>query len=195
MKRTGDEKRSRILAEGIQLMLRKGYHGTGIQEIVAAAGVPKGSFYNYFSSKEDFVLTAMEVASRDHLAGFESALNEGSPSARQRIIDQYEAMTAGYEASRDYTTGCFVGNLCQELADANAAVSEKSEYLFRNYTASLARCIRMAQDAGEVSRNVDPDRLAEAIFNSWEGAMLRMKSSRSIQPLNAFLDMLAVLLS
>ena len=194
MKTAKDEKRSRILAEGIELMLRKGYHGTGIQEIVAAAGVPKGSFYNYFKSKEDFILTAMEAASRDHLAEFESALNAGSPSPRQRIIDQYAAMAAAYEASRDYTTGCFAGNLCQELADANAAVSEKAEFLFRNYTASLARCIREAQDAAEVGRDVDPDRMAEAIFNSWEGAMLRMKSSRSIQPLNAFLDMLAVLL-
>jgi len=195
MKTAKDEKRSRILAEGIELMLRKGYHGTGIQEIVVAAGVPKGSFYSYFRSKEDFVLTAMEVASRDHLAGFASALNSGSPSPRQRIIDQYAAMAAGYEASRDYTTGCFVGNLCQELADANAAVSEKAEYLFRNYTASLARCIRKAQDAGEISRRADPDRMAEAIFNSWEGAILRMKSSRSIQPLNAFLKMLEILLS
>ena len=87
-----------------------------------------------------------------------------------------------------------MGNLCQELADSHLAVSEKAEYLFRSYTASLARCIRKAQDAGEVNRRVDPDRLAEAIFNSWEGAVLRMKSSRSIQPLNAFLEMLDALL-
>ena len=194
MKTAKDEKRSHILAEGIALMLRQGYHGTGIQEIVATAGVPKGSFYNYFKSKEDFLLTAMEVASRDHLAGFEAVLTDGSPSPRQRIIDYYSSAAAAYEASRDYTTGCFVGNVCQELADTNAAVSEKAEYLFRNYTASLARCIRKSQDAGEVSRHVDPDRLAEAIFNSWEGAILRMKSSRSIQPLNVFVDMLEMLL-
>ena len=87
----------------------------------------------------------------------------------------------------------FVGNLCQELADTNAAVAEKAEYLFRIYSSALGRCIRSAQDAGEVNRDADPDRLAEAIFNSWEGAILRMKSSRNIQPLNAFLDMLAVL--
>ncbi len=104
------------------------------------------------------------------------------------------AMATAYEESHSYTTGCFVGNLCQELADTNAAVAEKAEYLFRIYTSALARCIRSAQDAGEVNREADPDRLAEAIFNSWEGAILRMKSSRNIQPLNAFLDMLAVLL-
>jgi TetR/AcrR family transcriptional repressor of nem operon len=194
MKKSKDDKRSIILDAGSQLMHRKGYHGTGIQEMVDAAGVPKGSFYNYFKSKEDFVLAAMEHASRDHMAGFETALTSGSQSPRRRIIDYYNAMATAYEESHSYTTGCFVGNLCQELADTNAAVAEKAEYLFRIYTTVLARCIRSAQDAGEVNRDTDPDRLAEALFNSWEGAILRMKSSRSIQPLNAFLDMLAALL-
>ena len=194
MKTTKEDKRSTILDAGAELMLRQGYHGTGIQEIVDAAGVPKGSFYNYFKSKEDFALAAMEFTSRDHIAGFEAALTTDSPSPRQRMMDSYAAMAAIYEESRSYTAGCFVGNLCQELADTNAAVAEKAEYLFRIYTTALARCIRSAQGAGEVSKDADPDRLAEAIFNSWEGAILRMKSSRSIQPLNAFLDMLAALL-
>lgn len=194
MNTTKGDKRAAILDAGAQLMLRKGYHGTGIQEIVDAAGVPKGSFYNYFKSKEDFALAAMESTSRDSIAGFETALTADYPSPRQRIIDSYAGMAAVYEASRNYTTGCFVGNLCQELADTNAAIAEKAEYLFRNYTVPLARCIRSAQDAGEVDRKADPDRLAEAIFNSWEGAILRMKSSRNIRPLDAFLAMLAALL-
>ena len=67
MKMTKDLKRVRILDAGTELMLRKGYHGTGIQQIVDAAGVPKGSFYSYFKSKEDFVLAAMEHTSRDHI--------------------------------------------------------------------------------------------------------------------------------
>jgi TetR/AcrR family transcriptional repressor of nem operon len=194
MKTTRNDKRAAIIQAGKELMLRQGYHGTGIQEIVDTAGVPKGSFYNYFKSKEDFALAAMEVTSRDHIAGFEAALQGGIPSPRGRIVNVYAAMARAYDASRSYTTGCFVGNLCQELADTNIAVAEKAEYLFRNYTTALARCIRSAQEAGEVTRDADPDRLAEAIFNSWEGAILRMKSSRNIQPLNAFLGMLEMLL-
>jgi TetR/AcrR family transcriptional repressor of nem operon len=194
MKSTKDDRREAILGSGAELMLRKGYHGTGIQQIVDAAGVPKGSFYNYFRSKEDFALAAMEHASRDHITGFEAALQKDSPSPRMRIIEGYTAMTKAFDEARNYTTGCFVGNLCQELADTNTAVAEKAEHLFRIYTTALARCIRDAQAAGEVTRDADPDRLAEAIFNSWEGAILRMKSCRSIRPLNAFLDMLSALL-
>ena len=189
------DKRETLLASGAAVMLRKGYNGTGVQEIVDGAGVPKGSFYNYFRSKEDFVVSAMEQASCDSIAYFESALTDDNRPARQRIIDTYREMVAVIESSRDYTKGCFVGNMCQELADTHTAIAEKAEYLFRRYTSPLARCLRQAQAQGDVSSEADPDKLAEAIFNSWEGAVLRMKSSRNSQPLNAFLDMLTSLLS
>lgn len=195
MKTDKEEKRKAILDAGAEVMQRKGYHGTGVQEIVEGARVPKGSFYHYFKSKEDFVLAAMEHLSCDHITRFEEALEEEGKSPRQRIINTFATLVATIEAVRNFSKGCFVGNMCQEMADTNAAVAEKAEYLFRRYTAPLARCIRKAQTAGEITSGVDPDKLAEAIFNSWEGAVLRMKSSRNSLPLNAFLDMLHLLLS
>jgi TetR/AcrR family transcriptional regulator, transcriptional repressor for nem operon len=104
-------------------------------------------------------------------------------------------MVDAYVKEKDFTRGCFVGIMCQEMADTNVAVADKAEYLFRRYTAALARCICELQDAGESRRMLDADKLAEFIFNSWEGAMLRMKSSRNTQPLNAFLDTLKMLLT
>jgi len=195
MKTTKDDKRTAILTSGAEAMLHKGYHGTGVQEIVDGAGVPKGSFYHYFNSKEDFALAAMEHMSCDGITTFEAALEDDGRSPRQRIMVAYGNAVAAIEAARDYAKGCFVGNMCQELADTHAAVAEKAEYLFRRYTAPLARCIRRGQAAGEINTDADPDKLSEAIFNSWEGAVLRMKSSRNSQPLNAFLDMLRTLLS
>ena len=64
MMKTKKGKKDALIEAGKGIMLRKGYHGTGVKEIVDAAGVPKGSFYNYFKSKEDFVLSAMEYAGR-----------------------------------------------------------------------------------------------------------------------------------
>ena len=99
-----------------------------------------------------------------------------------------------YNETHSYTTGCYVDNLYQELAGSNRAIAEKAEYLVHQDTTALSRCIRKALDAGEVDGKDDPARLAEAIINSCQGAKLRMKSSRSIQPLNAFLGMLEILL-
>lgn len=193
MKKRDDKKRV-LLEAGSDLMLCKGYHGTGIQEIVDAAGVPKGSFYNYFKSKEDFVLAAMEHSSRQHISSFEKALLNGDRPPGERIIAAFQRMTDDYIREKDFTRGCFVGNMCQEMADANVSVAEKAEYLFRSYTAALARCIRELQSSGGNRQQLDADKLAEYIFNSWEGAILRMKSSRNAQPLNAFMDTLKVLL-
>jgi TetR/AcrR family transcriptional regulator, transcriptional repressor for nem operon len=192
--REKDTKKRELLATGSDLMLCKGYHGTGIQQIVDAAGVPKGSFYNYFKSKEDFVVSAMEYRSREAIRDFEQALEEGDLPPDQRIVGVFQRMIAAFEKKKDYTRGCFVGNMCQEMADANIAVAEKAEYLFRRYTAALARCLRELQDSGRSRRVLDADKLAEFIFNSWEGAVLRMKSSRNAQPLNAFVDTLRILL-
>jgi TetR/AcrR family transcriptional repressor of nem operon len=194
MMREKDEKKRELLASGSELMLCKGYHGTGIQQIVDAAGVPKGSFYNYFKSKEDFVVSAMEYRSRDSIRDFELALAQGDLPPDQRIIGAFQCMITAFESKKDYTRGCFVGNMCQEMADTNSAVAEKAEYLFRRYAAALARCLRELPESGQTRRVLDADKLAEFIFNSWEGAVLRMKSSRNAQPLNAFIDTLRILL-
>jgi TetR/AcrR family transcriptional regulator, transcriptional repressor for nem operon len=189
-----DTKKRTLLETGSVLMLCKGYHGTGIQQIVDTAGVPKGSFYNYFKSKADFVIAAMEHSSRDTIRAFEQALEEGGLPPDQRIIKAFRRMTEAFVKEKDFTRGCFVGNMCQEMADTNAAIAEKAEYLFRRYTAALARCLRERQDTDRNRRLPDADKLAEFIFNSWEGAVLRMKSSRNAHPLNAFIDTLEILL-
>lgn len=184
------DKKTEILQAGAKVMHCKGYHGTGVQQVVAAAGVPKGSFYNYFKSKEDFVIAAMEFVGRPSILQFEAALQNQALSSSQRIIAAFESQIQTFENEKAYTKGCFVGNMCQEVADTRPAVAEKAEYMFRAYTAVLGRCLRQAQEEGRISAVYDPDKLAEFIFNSWEGAILRMKSSRSAQPLHAFLDIL-----
>ena len=75
-------KRSIIIAVGADPLLRQGYHGTGIQEFLDSAGVPKGSFYNYFKGKEDFGLAAMEDTCRDHICRFEVAPKDTTKSPR-----------------------------------------------------------------------------------------------------------------
>ena len=192
--RDRDDKKRALLEAGTNLMRCKGYHGTGIQQIVDAAGVPKGSFYNYFKSKTDFVLAAMEHTSRRHISAFEEALLNGDRPPGDRIVSAFEKMTDAYIREKDFTKGCFVGNMCQEMADTIRPVAEKAEYLFRNYTTALARCIRALQQEDDTRQAMDADKLAEFIFNSWEGALMRMKASRSPQPLTAFRAVLACIL-
>ena len=79
------DKRDLILAKGAAVMTRRGYHGTGVQEIVQAAGIPKGSFYHYFASKEDFALQALAFIYQPRLQRYAEALSNPalSPRAQQ----------------------------------------------------------------------------------------------------------------
>ena len=80
------DKRELILAKGSQVMTRRGYHGTGVMEIVQAAGIPKGSFYHYFASKEDFALQALDFVYRPRLMRYAEALGNAALSPRARFL-------------------------------------------------------------------------------------------------------------
>lgn len=185
------DKRATLLNAGAEVMLQKGYNGTGIQEIVDRAGVPKGSFYNYFKSKEAFAVSALECLSQASRKAYETVLLDLEISPRQRLLNLFDQLIADHIASRDFTKGCLVGKLCQEMAEVNPVIGDKVEYLFRHYASVISRCVRESQSAGEIDPERDADQLAEFIFNSWEGALMRMKASRSPQPLNAFREILA----
>ncbi len=187
-------KRANLLDAGAEVMLQKGYNGTGIQEIVDRAGVPKGSFYNYFKSKEAFAVSALEHLSQASREAYEAVLQDPQVSPRQRLLNLFDQFIADHIASHDFTKGCLVGKLCQEMAEVNPVIGDKVEYLFRHYASVISRCVRESQSAGEIDPEWDADQLAEFIFNSWEGALMRMKASRSPQPLNAFREVLATVL-
>ncbi|RLC13813.1 MAG: TetR family transcriptional regulator [Deltaproteobacteria bacterium] len=182
--------KAKILQSGSDIMYRKGYNGTGIKEITDAAGIPKGSFYNYFKSKEHFAISAIEFAGNATFERIKATLNDRDKLPIERIETFFSEMVGRYVKEMKFTKGCFIGNMCQEMADVNRAIGDKVDYIFRNYTAMLSACLREARESGAIQPDCDVDKLSEFIFNSWEGALLRMKASRNSQPLNAFMEIL-----
>ena len=171
-------------------MHHKGYNDTGIKEITDAAGIPKGSFYNYFKSKEQFAISALDYMSRQTLRLINSHLGDQTKPPLDRIIGFFAEMVEKNIRELKFKKGCFIGNFCQEMADVNKPIGKKIDDIFRNYTATLSRCLDEAQKKGDIRTDYDVDTLAEFIFNSWEGALTRMKASRNAQPLTAFMDIL-----
>ena len=167
----------------------KGYNGTSVKDIVDAASVPKGSFYNYFASKESFAVDALEAVScREYLTS-RDLLSTGnkSPLLRMQSFFEQGALRA---CEGDYKLGCFFGNMGQEMSDSNEAIRHKvREILIRN-TQLFADVLEQAKEMGEISESAQTDVIAEFILNAWEGALIRMKTSRSRESLDVFLKML-----
>ena len=182
---TKKDTRSRILEQGARIIHQKGFNNTGIQEVLQAAGVPKGSFYFYFKSKEEFGLDLI-----DHFEGlmqgrmryhFDSADSAGLKSLKA-FFDEFMV----YFEREHFTCGCPIGNLAQELGDLNPRFQERLKRAFDNMKTGITRCLRTARNLDEIDPSLDPEETADFIVNSWEGALLRMKAEKNLQALELF---------
>src|SRR3954465_14067229 len=109
-----------LLETGKSVFLAKGYNNSGIEAILHAAGVPKGSFYYYFVSKEDFGLQVLNRFAEEIQDNFERSLGDTTLPPLERLKRYFEDVCIRLEA-RECRNGCLVGNLSQELADQSEA--------------------------------------------------------------------------
>lgn len=189
------DKRDLILAKGAQVMTRRGYHGTGVLEIVQAAGIPKGSFYHYFASKEDFALQALEHLYAPRLGRYQAALAGEALRPCERILSYYAELLAHFSRQDCPEYHCFIGSLSFEMAELSQPIGQRVEGILRQSVAILAACLEQARQVGELDSQTDCQALAEFIGNAWEGALMRMKVGRSVVPLEIFLTQLQRLLT
>ncbi len=176
-----------LIKAGRGIVVEKGYNHTGIQEILQAAGVPKGSFYHFFSSKEEFGLAIIDYDAQMHDRIVEQYLQDDSLSPLNRIKRYFTFKLDEFE-SLQYREGCLFGNLSQEMADQNERFRLRLHDATNRWRDQFAECFRAAQAVGEISKQHDAQALAEFCLNSWEGALLQMKLTKNDAPLKTFIE-------
>jgi TetR/AcrR family transcriptional repressor of nem operon len=177
--------RNRILEVGSRIIHQKGFTNTGIQEILNEAGVPKGSFYFYFKSKEDFGLALIDQF-ESLVGGRLAAVLEDKSLAPLARLKSFFSSFRNYFEAPSCSRGCPIGNLSQELSDVNENIRQRLERSFSAMGSSIEKCLYEARDNGELHNDLPVPEVAGYIINSWEGALLRMKVSRDIGPLLVF---------
>jgi TetR/AcrR family transcriptional repressor of nem operon len=178
-----------LMDAGTQLLLEQGYHHTGIQDVLQAAGVPKGSFYYYFPSKEAFGLEVIAQFAAAYLARLERYLGDTTSSPLTRLRRHLDDTLVRFER-RGCRGGCLIGNLSQELADQHPVLRAQLDAVLTSWRARYAQLFREAQAIGELRADLEPEALADFYLNSFEGALLRAKVSKSPEPLRQFLTMM-----
>jgi TetR/AcrR family transcriptional regulator, transcriptional repressor for nem operon len=174
--------RRRIVDAAYERFFEFGYNGCGVQDIADAAGVPKGTFYNHFKSKEQLALEVLELY-RANLAG--SLVTKGESSPLSRLRAHFAHAAERYETAH-FKLGCLIGNLGAEISNANPALRQSLRAGLDQWSAAVAVVIRQAQAAGEIGARHDPDRLARVLVNCWEGATLRMKVDEDRRAIDDF---------
>lgn len=174
-----------LLEAGRQIFLERGYNNAGIEAVLQAANIPKGSFYYYFESKEDFGLQVLDRFAECFRVDLDEFLNDRSLTPLNRLRRYVDSRLERLK-SQECRKGCLIGNLSQEMADQSEAFRARLTQIFKSACERIAQCLGEAQEAGEIPRHLDVQVLAEFWLNSWQGAILRAKTIRSIAPLETF---------
>ncbi|WP_422928802.1 TetR family transcriptional regulator C-terminal domain-containing protein [Singulisphaera sp. PoT] len=178
-----------LLEAGKKVFLEKGYNNAGIEAILQTAGVPKGSFYYYFESKEDFGLQVINHFAAIYQANIEQFLDDEALGPLERLRRYFESTVERLE-SQQCRNGCLVGNLSQEMAAQSEVFRARLEEIFQGWVNRYAEVLDLAQRSGEIPPHLDVHELAEFWLNSWQGATLRAKATRSTGPLRTFLNIM-----
>src|SRR5687767_10139750 len=176
----------RLLDAGLATFLERGYNATGIQDLLVATSVPKGSFYHHFASKEDFALQVIDRYVAEVHALLDQALAEPDRSPLERVRVFFERLLGMY-ASQGYL-GSLLGLLGQELAPVSTAFRRRIEEAFDGIVRRLAETLEEARARGDLPSDTDAVQTATFMVNTWEGAALRSRLSRAGAPLEAALD-------
>ncbi|MBQ7586088.1 MAG: TetR family transcriptional regulator C-terminal domain-containing protein [Desulfovibrionaceae bacterium] len=188
MKSKHDDTKERILKAGMQLVPLFGYNATGLEAILTKAAVPKGSFYHYFRTKQDFGLELLARFVNESLETLDGFLNDATKQPLARLEDYIDHVIDEMER-QGCSRGCFVGNLSQELSDQNEAFRQALARVFEQWQEKIANCLATAQECSEVDTSLDVRVLARFFFSALEGAILQAKVLRSVEPLRDLKNM------
>jgi TetR/AcrR family transcriptional repressor of nem operon len=181
------ETREALIRCGRRVLTEQGFMATGIDVVLKQVGVPKGSFYHYFPSKEAFGHAVLDSYASYFSTRLDRWLLDASLTPLERLVGFVQSAKEGM-AQYSYRRGCMVGNLGQEVSVLPAGFREVLESIFVDWQTRLSTCLKAAQACGELAASADCDELAAFFWIGWEGAVLRSRLVASDAPINTFIS-------
>jgi TetR/AcrR family transcriptional regulator, transcriptional repressor for nem operon len=172
---------------GTELLTERGFQITGIDEVLKRVGVPKGSFYHFFKSKNDFGAAVIQNYVDYYARKMDRVFTNSTRSPIEQLKDFVENAKHGMTRF-DFRRGCLIGNLGQELASLDNDFRAQLEAVLVSWEARVTTCLEKAIQSGEISASNDAHALSRFFWIGWEGAILRAKLMRSLAPIDHFAD-------
>ncbi len=178
-----------LIEKGMMLLWSKGYNATSVKDIVDAAEVPKGSFYFYFESKEDFAVKAIEMYFDKIFPPALEILQNTMVGPKQRLINFYDYRAHIVKEEFDCKMGCMGCNLANEMGEHSEAIRKSIEnktYLIKKH---IQEVVEEAQNYGEMDDSIEALDWVNFIEDAGRGAMVSMKEMNDCYPIENFLRM------
>ncbi|WP_414465234.1 TetR family transcriptional regulator C-terminal domain-containing protein [Klebsiella michiganensis] len=177
--------RNDLIRSGLELLTQNGFLTTGVDAIVKNANVPKGSFYYYFKSKEEYAQTVLNAYNSFFEHKLKKHLHESSCTPMVRLDNFINDACEGIKKYK-FTRGCLVGNMMQESPGLPQSFIKLLQNILESWQALVAACLSDALSLGEISSNMNETQLAALFWSGWEGAVMRAKLYCSTQPVCDF---------
>jgi TetR/AcrR family transcriptional repressor of nem operon len=178
--------KQKLLDAGAHMVLEQGYHALGIQSLLEKTGIPKGSFYHHFDSKQDFVLEIVEMYMAEVHQALDACLEDETRPALDRVRGFFEMTRTKYR--EEGYLGCLLGGLGQELSGASEVFQRRIERCLSEIAERIAACLDEGVGRGELPEGTDTRAMADLLVDCWEGAALRSRLRRNPAPLDHMLD-------
>ena len=174
----------RILDTGYRIMAAKGFSAVGLNEILTAASVPKGSFYNYFSSKEAFGEALLNYYFDEYLAEMNALFARQDLTAAQKLMAYFQQWRDN-QSFKECQGKCLAVKLGAEVADLSEAMRTSLRHGTEAITQQMAGVIKAGFADGSLQFEGNPDEMAQSLYQLWLGASVMVKISRNTQPFDA----------
>ncbi|RNM05350.1 TetR/AcrR family transcriptional regulator [Dickeya undicola] len=177
--------RDDLIRSGLELLTQNGFLSTGVDAIVKNAGVPKGSFYYYFKSKEEYAQTVLNAYDTFFEHKLKKHLHVPSNAPMVRLEHFINDACNGIK-KYNFTRGCLVGNMMQETPGLPPSFIKQLQDILERWQALVAACLSDALSSREICSEMNDKQLAAIFWSGWEGAVMRAKLYCSTQPVYDF---------
>lgn len=173
--------RGNILTVGQRIIAVKGFAGVGLNEILSTAGVPKGSFYHYFASKDAFGEALLERYFEEYLAELDETLAQPGANMAQRLMNYWQIWQQTQSLS-DCQGKCLAVKLGAEVADMSESMRASLNRGTAGIIVRLTRAIETGVNEGSLVIDGDPAGVAQSLYQLWLGASVMVKIVRNAAP-------------
>ncbi|GEM_PF-31529 len=185
--------KEQLIEAAVDTLHRQGFNGTGVQDITDAAGVPKGSFYNHFDSKEALGVESLDRYWQKTLRSL-TVLSDSKLPPIERLKIYFRSLDE-ISRKRKYLRGCMIGNMATEMADQSAPIRERLGVILAAWSRAIESCVKEGQADGSIRQDIDSKSIASFLLNAWEGAAMRAKVDKDRTALRAFENVVFTMLS
>lgn len=177
-----------ILKVGYDVIRKNGYHNVGINQVLKEASIPKGSFYNFFESKEDFAIQVINAYGTENTQFLKNYFKNSGDSPLSSLKNFY-AMMIEVNESDDFQSGCIVNKLSLEVGRLNVNFAEVLDKHFTDWIIVTAEVIQKGQDLEEITKKQSAIEIAEYLHAGMYGGFSRSSVSQNKDYLVRWLEL------